>query len=44
MFDFDPKYMARALELASHGRQYASPNPMVGAVIVRDNKIIGCLL
>ena len=41
MFDFDPKYMARALELASHGRQYASPNPMVGAVIVRVNKIIG---
>ena len=41
MFEFNPEYMARALELAAHGRQYASPNPMVGAVIVHDNKIIG---
>lgn len=41
MFEFNPKYMARALELAAHGRQYASPNPMVGAVIVHNNKIIG---
>lgn len=33
--------MQRALELASLGQRYASPNPMVGCVIVYDNKIIG---
>ena len=35
------KYMARALELAQKGMGYTSPNPMVGAVIVKDGKIIG---
>jgi len=35
------KYMARALELAKKGMGYVSPNPMVGAVIVKDGKIIG---
>lgn len=34
-------YMERALQLAALGRGWASPNPMVGAVIVRDGKIIG---
>lgn len=38
---FDPKYMARCLQLASYGAGYVAPNPMVGAVIVCDNKIIG---
>ncbi len=33
--------MQRALELASLGLGSVSPNPMVGAVIVHDNKIIG---
>lgn len=38
----DEKYMRRALELARHGRLDASPNPMVGAVIVApDGRIIG---
>lgn len=38
----EEKYMRRALELASHGRLDASPNPMVGAVIVgNDGRIIG---
>lgn len=38
----DEKYMRRALELARHGRLDASPNPMVGAVIVvPDGRIIG---
>lgn len=38
----DVKYMKRALQLASCGRQWASPNPMVGAVIVLPSgKIIG---
>jgi diaminohydroxyphosphoribosylaminopyrimidine deaminase/5-amino-6-(5-phosphoribosylamino)uracil reductase len=37
----DVKYMKRALELAEKGAGYTSPNPLVGAVIVRDGKIIG---
>ena len=35
------EYMRRALELAQRGMGFTSPNPMVGAVIVRDGKIIG---
>jgi len=34
------KYMRMALELAKKGEGRVSPNPMVGAVIVKDNKII----
>lgn len=34
-------YMKRALYLAQKGRGYTSPNPIVGAVIVKDGKIIG---
>jgi len=34
-------YMRRCLELAQLGLGNVSPNPMVGAVIVHDNKIIG---
>ncbi|MCM1093099.1 MAG: bifunctional diaminohydroxyphosphoribosylaminopyrimidine deaminase/5-amino-6-(5-phosphoribosylamino)uracil reductase RibD [Lachnospiraceae bacterium] len=34
-------YMRRAIELARHGMGNASPNPMVGAVIVCDGEIIG---
>ena len=38
----DATYMRRALELARHGELDASPNPMVGAVIVGpDGRIIG---
>lgn len=37
----DILYMGRALELARHGLGNASPNPMVGAVIVHDGRIIG---
>jgi len=33
--------MKLALELANKGRGSVNPNPMVGAVIVNDNKIIG---
>ncbi len=40
--NYEAKYMARALELAAHGRGYTSPNPMVGAVITApDGRIIG---
>lgn len=34
-------FMQRAIELAWLGRGFASPNPMVGAVIVRNGRIIG---
>lgn len=35
------KYMRRCLELAALGMGSVSPNPMVGAVIVHEDKIIG---
>ena len=35
------KYMRRCIELASLGLGNTAPNPMVGSVIVYDNKIIG---
>ncbi len=34
-------YMKRALELAEKGKGFVNPNPLVGAVIVKDGKIIG---
>ncbi len=34
-------YMQRCLELAKLGAGYVAPNPMVGAVLVYDNRIIG---
>ena len=37
----DEHFMLRALDLAKRGRALASPNPMVGAVLVRDGQIIG---
>lgn len=39
--DVDARHMARALELARLGRGLTHPNPMVGAVIVCDGRIIG---
>lgn len=33
--------MERAIELAKRARGFTSPNPMVGAVIVKDGKVIG---
>ena len=40
-FDKNEKYMRRCIQLARNGICHAAPNPMVGAVIVRDGKIIG---
>jgi len=37
----DQKYMARALNLARLGEGSTSPNPMVGAVVVKNGEIIG---
>lgn len=35
------RWMARALELAARARGETSPNPMVGAVIVRGDEVLG---
>jgi diaminohydroxyphosphoribosylaminopyrimidine deaminase / 5-amino-6-(5-phosphoribosylamino)uracil reductase len=39
--DFDRTMMQRCLELARRALGYTSPNPMVGAVIVKDGEIVG---
>ncbi len=39
--DEDRAHLRRALELAEGGRGRVSPNPLVGAVIVRDGETIG---
>lgn len=36
----DEKFMGRAIELARRGNLFTSPNPMVGAVLVKNGKII----
>jgi diaminohydroxyphosphoribosylaminopyrimidine deaminase / 5-amino-6-(5-phosphoribosylamino)uracil reductase len=35
------KHLQRALVLAERGRGTASPNPLVGAVVVRDGEVVG---
>jgi len=37
----DSKYMETAICLAKKAKGYTSPNPIVGAVVVKDNQIIG---
>lgn len=37
----DKEYMLRAISLAKKGEGWTNPNPMVGAVIVKDGRIIG---
>jgi diaminohydroxyphosphoribosylaminopyrimidine deaminase/5-amino-6-(5-phosphoribosylamino)uracil reductase len=39
--ELEASYLRRALELAEGGRGRVSPNPMVGAVIVRNDEVIG---
>ena len=34
-------YVREALELARQGRGQTSPNPMVGALLVRDGQVVG---
>jgi diaminohydroxyphosphoribosylaminopyrimidine deaminase/5-amino-6-(5-phosphoribosylamino)uracil reductase len=36
-----PDYMREALDLAGQGRGRTSPNPTVGAVLVRDGSVVG---
>jgi diaminohydroxyphosphoribosylaminopyrimidine deaminase/5-amino-6-(5-phosphoribosylamino)uracil reductase len=37
----DESWMRRAIELAERGRGHVEPNPLVGAVIVRDGQVVG---
>ena len=37
----DEKFMQQALSLAQKGKGFTSPNPAVGAVVVKNNKVIG---
>lgn len=37
----DIRFMKRAIELAKLGEGFTNPNPLVGAVIVKDGRIIG---
>src|SRR2546428_2390818 len=39
--DEDARFMRRALCLAENGMGLASPNPMVGAVVVADGRVVG---
>ncbi|HYM10956.1 MAG TPA: deaminase, partial [Bryobacterales bacterium] len=41
MTDEENRYLEEALELAYRGRALASPNPMVGAVLVNSGAIVG---
>ena len=40
MNDIDESYMREALRIAEYARGHTAPNPLVGAVIVRDGTII----
>ena len=37
----EEKYMRRAIELARKGSGAVNPNPLIGAVIVRDGRVLG---
>jgi len=37
----DARWMAQALALAERGRGLCSPNPMVGAIVVREGRAVG---
>src|SRR5215213_4144499 len=37
----DARHLKRSIELAARARGQTSPNPMVGAVVVRDGRVIG---
>ncbi|GHV07828.1 riboflavin biosynthesis protein RibD [Bacteroidia bacterium] len=41
MMTSEEKYMHRCLQLAEYGKGFVAPNPLVGAIIVENNKIIG---
>lgn len=40
-FEADKAHMRRAIELAWLGKGWTNPNPLVGAVVVKDGRVIG---
>src|SRR5512146_710496 len=38
----NPEYMRQALDLARAGMGRTSPNPAVGAALVKDGAVVGC--
>ena len=41
MIKIDPQYLKLALRLAAKGAGWVSPNPMVGAVVVKEGQVVG---
>lgn len=41
MRELDERFLRRALQLAERARGHTSPNPLVGAVLVREGRIVG---
>src|SRR4051794_20488874 len=41
MIQFDDDFLRRAIRLAMNGRGRVEPNPMVGCVIVKHDRVIG---
>ena len=41
LLDTDRVHLARAIEIAERGRGRATPNPLVGAVVVKDGDVLG---
>ncbi|MGC8966956.1 MAG: bifunctional diaminohydroxyphosphoribosylaminopyrimidine deaminase/5-amino-6-(5-phosphoribosylamino)uracil reductase RibD, partial [Thermus sp.] len=41
MRDLDERFLRRAFQLAERARGHTSPNPLVGAVLVREGRIVG---
>ncbi|WP_243029453.1 bifunctional diaminohydroxyphosphoribosylaminopyrimidine deaminase/5-amino-6-(5-phosphoribosylamino)uracil reductase RibD [Thermus altitudinis] len=41
MRELDERFLRRALQLAERARGHTHPNPLVGAVLVRDGRIVG---
>jgi diaminohydroxyphosphoribosylaminopyrimidine deaminase/5-amino-6-(5-phosphoribosylamino)uracil reductase len=41
LLQIDHVHLARAVELAEGGRGRTTPNPMVGAVVVKDGEVVG---
>ncbi|MFL5821636.1 MAG: bifunctional diaminohydroxyphosphoribosylaminopyrimidine deaminase/5-amino-6-(5-phosphoribosylamino)uracil reductase RibD [Solirubrobacteraceae bacterium] len=39
--DIDAAHLQHAIELAERGRGHVSPNPLVGAVVARDARVLG---
>ena len=37
----DESYIQLAIEIAKRGIGYVSPNPLVGCIIVKDDRILG---